>query len=237
MSLSQKSNFESILCMKVEICFHTVQICLLFTTAMHTRTMPNKHSGQCNIMWLCHNRLFMWISGRLRQKSGCCQAQCSASQSASTSFLDCMKSSQIFRAIFDPGACHLPNEWPSFPDSWASQSPSYHETNEPTVLLFTAEDCFGQAHLHTFREWHEGSIITIIVYGTVYGGLLLKDQTQLGRTQLVFVQTQLRIMHDKALYLFVASPTLFFSCNYSLYYLQYTVFALFLSTSCSLLQQ
>lgn len=54
-----------------------------------------------------------------------------------------------FQAAFHPGACHLPNEWPSFLDSRATHSPSCHETSEPTVLLFTAEDCFQLAHLHT----------------------------------------------------------------------------------------
>lgn len=72
-------------------------------TGMYTRTVPNKHSRQCNIMWLCHNRLFMWISGCLRQKICCSQAQCRASQSASASVLDCMNSSQIFRPFSTRG--------------------------------------------------------------------------------------------------------------------------------------
>lgn len=76
-------------------------------TFIHTRTytcsVSNKHSGQCNIMCLCHNGLFMWISGSLRQKSGSSQAQRRASHSASALFLDCMKSSQIFRPFLTLG--------------------------------------------------------------------------------------------------------------------------------------
>lgn len=45
-----------------------------------------------------------------------------ACQSASALFLEWMKSSQIFGPFSNPGACHLPNEWPSFLDSWTSQS-------------------------------------------------------------------------------------------------------------------
>lgn len=86
------------------VCFLCAKAVFTFTaTRMHTSTVSNKHSGLCNIMCLCHNRLFMWFSGSLRQKRGCSQAQCRVSQSASDSFLYCMKSSQIFRPFSTRG--------------------------------------------------------------------------------------------------------------------------------------
>lgn len=66
-------------------------------TRMYTYSMSNYHSERCHIMCLCHNGLFMWLSGSLKEKSGSSQAQCRASQSASALFLEFMKSSQIFR--------------------------------------------------------------------------------------------------------------------------------------------
>lgn len=138
-----------------------LKLCLhLSVKVMCTCTMSNKHSGRCDIMCLCHNRLAVYVD----------QWQSEAEERL-LGFISWLYEKQPdFQAIFNPGACHLANEWPSFLDSWASHTLSCHETSEPTVLLFIAEDCFQRAHLHTFRVWHEWSIIIIIIMSeTVYG--------------------------------------------------------------------
>lgn len=91
-------------------------------------TVSNKHSGRCNIMCLCHNRLFMWISGSLRQKRGCSQAQCWASPVAAASFLHCMKSGQIFRPFSTRGHVIYQMNGPLF---WTVEPVTvYHATRQ-----------------------------------------------------------------------------------------------------------
>lgn len=134
-------------------------------------------------MWPCHNRLFMWLSDCLRREP--LQPGTVQSLSVGLVLISWLYEKQPdFQAFFDPGACHLPNEWFSLLDSWASHSLSCHETSEPTVLAFTAEDCFQRPHLHTFRAWHDWNIIMIIIimHETVYGHngwLLLKIRLSL----------------------------------------------------------
>lgn len=97
-------------------------------TGMFTRAVSNKHSGRCNIMWLCHNRLFMWICNSRRQKSCCSQAQCTAPRSASALFLNYMKSSQIFRPFSTRGHVIYQMNGPLF---WTVEPVTvYHDTRQ-----------------------------------------------------------------------------------------------------------
>lgn len=124
----------------LELCLHS------FVTRMYTCTVSNKHSGRCNIMCLCHNRLFMWINGSLRQKSGYSQAQCRASQSASASILDSMKSTQIFRPFSTRGHVIYQMNGPLF---WTVEPVTvYHATRQvSTQYYFSLQRTVFSGHI------------------------------------------------------------------------------------------
>lgn len=148
-------------------------------TGMYTCSVSNKHSQQYHV---AVSQWAVYVDQRQSEAEERLQPGTVQSFSVSLGFVSWLYEKQPdFQAIFNPGACHLPNEWPSFLDSWTTHSLSCHETSEPTVLLFTAEDCIQRPHLHTFRVWPEWSIIIIVIImrETVYGhsGWLLSSDT------------------------------------------------------------
>ena len=88
------------------------------------------------------------------------------------------KASQIFRQRSTLGHVIYQMNGPSFLDCRASHWASYHETSEPTVLLFTADHCFEQMHLHTYREWgrhNDNNSVWYSLYGHAACPLLTRE--------------------------------------------------------------
>lgn len=134
---------------------------------MYTCCVSNKRPGSCNIMRPCHNELFMWISDR-REAAARHSAEPLGRPSAS--FLDCMKSSQIFRPFSTRGHVIYQMNGPLF---WTVEPLTVHHATRQVSPQY----CFSLPR--TVFSWHicipsgvrreRGTITIITMRETVYG--------------------------------------------------------------------